>query len=161
MVLEKRKMMISFNLLVMMWSFLIMGVAFCAGNDSTEYPDVFVHEDIQISPNKTIGRLMVTSGSAIVAGTVTENIIVIDGNVTIESGAIVNGRVIVIGGDITIRQGAKLEEMPWVIAPRGHPVVSLFVGIFLLLGAGSLVILPVIFWLIGHLFKKNCLVSAP
>ena len=84
----------------------------------------------------------------------TENIIVIDGNVTIESGAIINGRVIVIGGDIIIRQGAKLEERPWIIAPQGHPVVSLVVGIFLLLGASSLIILPVVFWLIGHLFKK-------
>ncbi|MBP2625992.1 MAG: phosphoesterase PA-phosphatase related protein [Firmicutes bacterium] len=154
-VLTKHKWMSSFSFLVMIWSFLIMGMAFCAGDDSDEYPDVFVHENIQISPDQAIGRLMVTSGSAVVYGKVVESIIVVDGNVTIESGAMVNGRVVVIGGDVIVQQGAKLKENPWVIAPQGHSVVSLVVSAFYLLGAGSLIIVPVLFWLIGHLFKKT------
>jgi len=154
-VLAKRKWIISFSLLVMIWSILNIGVAFCAGKDWDEYPDVFVHEDIQINPNQTIGRLMVTSGSAVVAGNVIGDIIVVDGNVTIESGAMVNGKVVVIGGDIIIQQGANLKGKPWVIAPQGHPIVSVVVSTFFLLGAGILVIFPVLFWLIAHLFKKT------
>jgi len=153
--LTKHKWMSSFSFLVIIYSFLIMGVAFCAGYDLVEYPDVFVHENIQIGPEQTIGRLIVTSGSAVVSGKVVEGIIVVDGNVTIESGAMVNGRVVVIGGDITVQQGANLKEKPWVIPQQGHPVVSLVVCVFYLLGAGSFIIFPVLFWLIGHFFKKT------
>lgn len=154
MVLVKRKWMICFSILVMLWSLLTIGVVFC-GNHSVEQPDIFVHEDIQIGINQTIDRLMVASGSAVVAGTVKEGIIVVDGDVLIESGAMIKGRVVVIGGDLTIQQGAELKEKPWVILPQGYPLTPLVVGLCLLLGAASLVLLPVVFWLIGHYFKKS------
>ncbi len=154
MILVKRKGMICFSVLVMIWSLLIMGVVFC-GSDSVERPDIFVHEDIQIGVNQTIDRLMVASGSAIVAGKIKEGIIVVDGNVIIESGAMIKGRVVVIGGDLTIQQGAKLKEKPWVIPPQGYPFIPLVVGLCLLLGVVSLVLFPVVFWLIGHFFKKS------
>lgn len=154
MVLVKRKWMIFFSALVIIWSLLIMNVVF-SGNDSVEHPDIFIHEDIQIGVNQTIDRLMVASGSAVVAGKIQEGIIVVDGNVTIESGAIIKGRVVIIGGDITIQQGAILKENPWVIPSQGYPLVPLVVGFCLLLGAASLVLFPVVFWLIGHFFKKT------
>ena len=155
MILEKCKKIISSSLLVMIGSLLIMNVAFCAGYDSEEFSDVFVHEDIQISTDQTIGRLMVASGNAVIAGYVTEGIIIVDGNVTIEPGAMVNGKIIVIGGDITIEQGAKLEEDPWVIRAHGFPLVPMVLGILFLLSAASLILLPVVFWFIGHFFKKT------
>lgn len=154
MVLVKRRWMICFSILVIIWSLLIMGVVFCA-SDSVEHPDIFVHEDIQISVNQTIDRLMIASGSAVVAGKIKEGIIVVDGNVVIESGAMIKGRIVVIGGDITIQQGANVKENPWVVPPQGYPLVPLVVGVCLLLGAASLVLSPIVFWLIGHSFKKS------
>ncbi|MBP2659931.1 MAG: phosphoesterase PA-phosphatase related protein [Firmicutes bacterium] len=154
MVFVKRKGMIRFSLLMIILSLLFMNVVFCAGSDA-EHPDVFAHENIQINANQIIERLMVANGDAVIAGKVTEGIIVVDGDVTIESGAIVNERVVVIGGDLTIHQGAKLKEKPWVIPPLGYSLLPLVVGFLLLLGIASLLILPVVLWLIGHFFKKN------
>jgi membrane-associated phospholipid phosphatase len=155
MVLTKPKGMSCCSLLVIIWLFLFMSVAFGAGENAPEHSDVFVHEDIEINANQTIDRLMVASGNAVVAGKVTEGIIVVDGNVIIESGAMVNEKVVVIGGDITIQQGAKLKEKPWVIPPQGYPLLPTVVGFLLLLGIVSLILLPVVFWLIGHFFKKT------
>lgn len=155
MILAKRKWTILFSLFVIICSFLFMSVAFCMGGDAAEHPDVFAHEDIQINAQQIIGRLMVANGNAVVAGKVTEGIIVVDGNVTIESGAIVNKKIVVIGGEITIQQGAKLKEKPWVISQQSYPLVPLAVGLLLLLGISSLILLPVILWLIGHFLKKQ------
>lgn len=155
MILAKRKWMILFSLLEIICSFLFMSVAFCLGGDAAEHPDVFAHEDIQINAQQIIGRLMVANGNAVVAGKVTEGIIVVDGNVTIESGAIVNEEVVVIGGEITIQQGAKLKEKPWVIPQQSYPLAPLAVGLLLLLSIASFILLPVILWLIGHFFKKH------
>lgn len=136
--------------------FVSMGVGFSAARDSSEeFPDVFVHESTSITSGQTIGKLMVAGGNAKVSGKVTDGIIVVDGNVTVQRGATINGRVIVLGGSATIEQGAMVERKPWVIAPQGHPLVPVVVTAFLLLGAVSLIILPVLFWVIGHLFKKT------
>ena len=153
MILVKRKRLISCSLLVGL--LLIVSVAFCEDHDSQEHSDVFAHEDIQISTDQTIGRLIMASGSAVVAGVVTEGIIIVDGNVTIESGAMVNGRVVVLGGDIIIEEGAKLEKNPLVIKSHGLTLVPLVLGTLFLLSAASLILLPVVFWLIGHYFKKT------
>lgn len=155
MVLIKHKWVISFCFLVIMGSLLFMGRAFCADAVLPADGDVFVHHDIQVSANQVLSRLMVASGNAIVAGTVTEGILVVDGNLTIESGAMINGRVLVLGGTLIIQQGAILLDNPWVIGPQGYPMVSLVVGVLLLVGAMSLILLPVAFWLSGHFLKKT------
>lgn len=160
MTLKKYKMIVSLNLLVIAWLLLPIGVAFCSENDRDEHADIFVHEDIRISNNQTIGRLMVANGNAIVAGHVTEGIIIVDGNVTVESGAIVNGRVIVIGGELITGEGATFKKDPWVIRAQGFPLVPLVVGSFLVLCASSLILFPVVFWLIGHYLNKKAWYSA-
>jgi len=154
MMLTKRKGIILFSLLMIIWPLLFMNVVLGTGEDALEYPDIFAHGDIQINANQTIERLMVASGNAVVAGKVNEGIIVVDGNVTIKSSAMVNERLVVIGGDITIQQGAKLQEKPWVIPLQGYPLLPFVVGFLLLLGISGLILLPVLFWVIGHLCKK-------
>ena len=154
MILAKFKRLIGFSMLVMIWSLLMTSVAFCS-DDAVKYSDVFVHEDIAIRTDQTIGRLIVASGSAIVAGHVTKWMIIVDGNVMIEFGAMVDGRVVVIGGDINIQQDATLKEEPWVIRSHNLVLVPLVMGIFYLLSGASLILLPVIFWLSGHYFKKT------
>lgn len=150
----KRKGIIRFSLLMILLSFLFVNVVFCAGSDS-EHPDVFAHQNVQINANQIIERLLVAGGNAVVAGKVTEGIIVVDGNVTLESEAIVNERVVVIGGDLMIHPGAKLKEKPWVLPPLGYSFLPFVVGLLLLLGIISLLLLPVVFWFIGHFFKKT------
>lgn len=148
MALAKRNWMFFFSFLVM------MSVA-AARDDSLDSQNIFVHEDIQISDNQTIRRLMVANGNAVVAGIVTEGIIVADGNVTIGSSAIINGKVVVIGGDITVQQGATLKQEPWVISSQGRPLVPVIVGAFFLLSSSIFILVPVVFWLSGHFFKKT------
>lgn len=154
MILTKRQGLISLSMLMIILFLLFMSVVFGAGSEA-EHPDVFAHKNIKINADQIIERLMVADGNAIVAGKVTEGIIVVDGDVTIESEAIVNERVVVIGGDITIHPGAKVKEKPWVIPPLGYSLLPLVVGSLLLLGLVSLLLLPIMFWLIGHFFKKT------
>lgn len=120
-----------------------------------EFPDVFVHENTSIGAGQAIGKLMVAGGDASVGGTVTDGIIVVDGNLIIKSGARITGRVVVLGGSAMIEQGASVEYKPWTIVPQGHPLVPVVVGGLFLIGAVSLIILPVLFWIIGHLFKRT------
>jgi len=135
---------------------IFMSVCFSDARGSLEeFPDAFVHENTSIAVDQAVGKLMVAGGDARVGGTVTDGIIVVDGNLIIQSRATIIGRVIVLGGSAMIEQGASIEHKPWVIVPQGHPLVPVMVGVLFLLGAASLIILPVLFWLIGHLFKRT------
>ena len=119
------------------------------------FSDIFANKSTTISLDQRIGTLMVTGGDAKVEGIVTDGIIVVDGNLIIDSGARVTGRVIVLGGSTTIDQGAISEHKPWVIMLQEQPLVPVIVGGLLLMGAASLILLPVFFWIIGHYFKKS------
>jgi len=139
---------------------IFMSVCFSAAREGLEkFPDAFVHENTSIAVGQAIGKLMVAGGDTKVGGTVTDGIIVVDGNLIIQSGAMIHGRVVVLGGGSMIEQDVSIEHKPWVIVPQGHPLVPVVVGAFLIMGAVSLIILPVLFWFIGHLFKKTKLYS--
>lgn len=141
-------------LLIIILSLSIIGVVFTT-DGSKEYDDVFVHQDIHIDANQAIGRLMVAGGNATVRGKVMEDIVVVDGNLTVEPGATVNGKAIVLGGDTSVEQGAIVRQKPWVIAPQGHPLVPVIIGAFFLLGSASLILVPTLCWISGYLFKKT------
>lgn len=135
---------------------VLTSVCFSAARkNAEEFPDAFVHENTSIAARQAIGKLMVAGGDASVEGTVTDGIIVVDGNLIIKSGATITGRIVVLGGSAMIEQGASIEHKPWVIVPQGHPLVPVVVGVLFLMGAASLIILPVLFWIIGHLFKRS------
>ena len=133
-----------------------LSIGFSAGRKNLgEAPDVFVHSSISIVPEQVIGRLMVAGGDATIAGKVTDGVIVVDGNLIVNPGATVVGRIIVLGGSVRVEQGARTEYRPWNIASQGHPLVPVVVAAFFLIGAVSLILLPVLFWLIGHFFKNT------
>ncbi|GMA97285.1 phosphatase PAP2 family protein [Pelosinus sp. IPA-1] len=135
---------------------VLTSVCFSANRKGVEeFPDVFVHENTSIPVGQAIGKLMVAGGDASVGGRVTDGIIVVDGNLIIKSGARINGRIVVLGGSTMIEQGASIEHKPWIIVPQGHPLVPVVVGGLFLIGAASLIILPMLFWIIGHLFKRT------
>ena len=123
--------------------------------NSKEFPDIFAHENTVIVPEQTIGTLMVAGGDVIIGGKVTDGVVVVDGNVIVLPGAIVTGKIVALGGSVTTEPGACLELKPWVVVPQGHPLVPVVVLVLLFLGAASLVILPILFWFIGHFFKKT------
>lgn len=147
---------ISTVILVIMVLVFALPIGYSARRESAkEAPDVFVHSSISVAAEQVIGRLMVAGGDASIAGQVTDGVIVVDGNLTVKSGATVVGRIIVLGGSVRIEQGAGIEYKPWMLAPRGHPLVPVLVAALFLLGAASLILLPVLFWLIGGFFKKT------
>lgn len=135
---------------------VLTSVCFSATRRNVEdFPDVFVHENTSIGAGQVIGKLMVAGGDVSVGGRVTDGIIVVDGNLIIKSGARITGRILVLGGSAMIEQVANVEYKPWTIVPQGHPLVPVVVGVLFLIGAASLIILPVLFWIIGHLFKRT------
>lgn len=124
---------------------------------TAELPDVFAREDTHIAAGQSVGRLLVTGADAVVAGKVTDGIVVVDGNLVIQPGAVVRGIVLIIGGHSDIAAGAKLEEPVIVIPPRGFPMASIVVSSLIILGTVSLAILPFAAWLAARLFKRTSL----
>lgn len=150
------KKIIRIALLGVMPLYFFLGICFSAERESLEEaPDVFVHSSTSIIPEQVVGKLMVAGGDAIIAGKVTDGVIIVDGNLIVNSGAAVAGRIVVLGGSVRTAQGAIVQYQPWIIAPQGHLLVPVVVAALFFLGAASLILLPVLFWLIGHYFKKN------
>lgn len=150
--------MVKIRWLFCMFIYLIIFMSVTSGfakESSQEYPNIFVHNSTLITSDQVIGKLLVASGNATVRGKVTDGMIIVDGNVDVQSGAAVSGRIVVLGGSATIAEGAKVLQKPWIIMPQGHPFVPVIVGVLWLLGAISLVVLPVIFWLVGSFFRKT------
>jgi undecaprenyl-diphosphatase len=140
---------------IILWG-VLFGICFSASKEEMpKFPDLFAHNNIILSPEHTLGRLMVAGGDAVVDGKVNKEIVVIDGNLTIKSGATVTGRILVLGGSAVVEQGANNKYSPRIIAPQGHPLVPILVSMILFSGGVSLIILPFTFWVIGHLFIKT------
>lgn len=134
----------------------LMGLGFSASiNKPEELPDIFAHHDITVETDQIIGKIMVAGGNAVVGGKVTDSVLVVDGNLVIQQAAKINGHIVVLGGSATIEPGAAVNHRPWVIAPKGHPLVPLIVSALLILGAISLLVFPALFWFVGHLCKKT------
>ena len=77
------------SVIVLLLIFLISIHAFAiAKNDvDDELASVFFHEDIRIESHQHIERLLGSSSNAIVSGTITEGVIIVDGNLTLLPGA--------------------------------------------------------------------------
>lgn len=143
------------NKLAVLLTLLILSVNICWAKESAEFGDVFTHESTSVAAGQTVGKLMVTDGNAEIEGTVTDGIIIVDGNLTIKPMAVVKGKILVLGGNVTIEAGAKVEHSPWAVVHQGHPLVPVVVMTLLLLGAASLIVIPMLLWLVGYLFKKT------
>ncbi|MCE5285444.1 MAG: phosphatase PAP2 family protein [Pelosinus sp.] len=147
-----------FKMVILGSIFLILSlnIGYSAERESLEeVPDIFTHSSITIASEEVVGKVLVAGGDASIAGKVTDGVIVVDGNLIVKSGATVVGRIIVLGGSVIIEQGASVEEKPWIIAPQGHPLVPVVIVVLFVIAAASLILLPVLFWLIGHYFKKT------
>lgn len=68
------------------------------------------HQHTNISADEKVENVIAVGGDADIAGTVTDTVFVINGNVNIRSSAVIEGPVIVIGGKIQQAAGAKLQD---------------------------------------------------
>jgi undecaprenyl-diphosphatase len=144
-----------FCLLVIILIMSLWALSVSDDEDHKEFADIFAHTETRIEASQTVGRLLIAGANATIAGRVTEGILVVDGSLIIDNGSVVNGRVIVLGGSAEVQAGATVEHRPWVIAPRGNPLVPVVVSAVLILGAISLIAVPAGIWLSGYFVKKT------
>lgn len=139
--------------------YAIISIAYSLFDDMDgKYPNLFARENIHVDAEQTFGKLIVAHSNATVSGKIADRVVVVDGNLTLEPGAAVHGKIVVLGGNITIKPGAFVKKIPIVVTTPGYLVAPVIIGALFLLGAASLVVVPVLFWVIGHLFKKNTMV---
>lgn len=117
--------------------------------------NVFSYTDIVIAPGQNVKTLMVAGGDVVVYGNIRENVFVVDGDLAIKDGASVSGQTIVLGGNIMVAPQADIKHRPVSLLIHGHAFVPIIVSLLLVLAAMSLILLPMIFLLIGHYFKKS------
>jgi len=135
-------------LIVLFVILLAVQVVKAASNDmANEQSSVFSHEDISIESSQQIERLLVSSANAVVAGTITDGILVIDGTVTILPGATVDGKVIVLGGQLRNESGVALEYDTWVVPPGNVSYTRIVLGGLMVLFIITLVMAPCVLWL--------------
>jgi len=136
--------------------YAIISIAYSLFDDMDgKYPNMFVRENIHVDAEQTVGKLIVAHSNAIVSGKIADSIVVVDGNLTLKPGAAVHGKIFVLGGKITIEPCAIVKKMPIVVTTPGYLVAPVIIGALFLLGTASLVVVPVLLWVIGHLFKKT------
>lgn len=145
------------GILIVFFCFLasvILGL-FVFINNVPKVQNIFSYTDIVIAPGQNVKTLMVAGGNVVVYGNIRENIFVVDGDLAIKEGASVSGQAVVLGGSITVAPQSDIKHRPFSLLIRGHSFVPIIVALLLLLAAMSLILLPIIFWIMGHYFKKS------
>lgn len=136
--------------------FLLTVQAVAAANHDRdrERPDVFAHADIRIESHQHIERLLVSSANAVVAGTITEGVIIVDGTLTILPGAKIGGKIIILGGQLKNESGAALEQVLWVVPPAQSPFTGIVLAGLTLFFVACLIGMPYLLWLLLHLASR-------
>jgi membrane-associated phospholipid phosphatase len=119
-----------------------------------EPPDVFAHENVRLEAGQVIERLLVASANADVSGIVKEGVVVVDGNLRLAPAARVNESVIVLGGYIQREAGAQVDGYLLNIPPQSTPILKILIGVLFLLAMLSLIILPVLLWLLLYMSQR-------
>ncbi|WP_123040185.1 hypothetical protein [Cohnella candidum] len=118
---------------------------------------IFEHQSTFVPENQTVNDVVVIGGDVAIAGAVDSSVIVMNGDLKLESTARVGGFVLVIGGRVEQDAGAQLSDDVINISFDRATVNSLVVGGGVVIGiaavqlAGSLLmfLLPVLFVLFG------------
>lgn len=90
-------------MLVLAISLFVLKPAFAAG-------DVIQNKNTMVEKGQHVETLVVFGHDAVVNGSVDDGVIVIDGNLSIQSSANINGLVLVLGGNIHQQAGANVTE---------------------------------------------------
>lgn len=107
-------------------------------------------QDTTVPVGSSVHNLIVIGGNAVVDGVVTDNIVVVNGDVTLGEGAYVKDRVFVFGGHMTMHSGAEVgngiihlgEDVTTLISIPLAGILALLMDFVRLLGFVILVVLP-------------------
>jgi hypothetical protein len=89
---------------------LLLGASLPAWAAPVTHGNIVSFNDIYIEPDITVENVIVVGGNATIAGTVTDEVVVISGNVKLDSTASIRDRVIVLGGDLYSEDGARIGK---------------------------------------------------
>lgn len=107
-------------------------------------------QDTTVPVGSSVHNLIVIGGNAVIDGVVTDNIVVVNGDVTLGEGAYVKDRVFVFGGHMTMHSGAEVgngiihlgEDVTTLISIPLAGLLALFMDFVRLVGFVILVVLP-------------------
>lgn len=119
-IISWRKTQRIFTIVLLIISFG-QGFAFADERDKPAHPDIIANRHVEVLPGQVIGRLLLNNSDAVIAGEVTRGVLVFNGNLTIASGAQIDGLVLVIGGQIVRQEGAYTNNMVWAIPAQSIP----------------------------------------
>lgn len=88
------------------------------------------------------------------AGTVKEGIVIVDGNLRQAPEARVRESIVVLGGRVEREPGAQVEGHLINIPPQGFPILNLLVGLLVFITVLSLLVLPLLVWMIFHFGQR-------
>lgn len=128
---------------------------FILTTNSPKAQNLFTYKDIAITQEQNVKTVMAAGGNVAVDSNIKGHIFVIDGDLTISANSKVAGQIVVLGGRVTLEPQAELKYRPFVFLLHGHPLVPLVVALLLGLGALSLIVIPLLLWLIGYYFKRS------
>lgn len=147
----QRKLLVIVLLLIFLLG--MQDIAFANYSGNGEQSSVFAHEDIQIGPGQHIERLLVSSANAVVAGRITEGVIIVDGTLRVLPGAKIGGKVIILGGELNDESGNDMEQIPWIVPPGKSPFTGMVLVGLLFLFIACLIAIPYLLWLFFHLIS--------
>lgn len=133
---------------------LLPSIVFAYDGENNKPADIFSHHDIQIETNQVIHRLLVADGNAVVMGNIQAGIVIVDGNLFIAPAAQINGSIIVLGGNVEQQPGSQISGHLFNLQPQSFPMMNLVIGSLVLLTILSLIILPLLLWLVLKFFER-------
>lgn len=136
---------------------ICQNMLFAADVNNQSLPDIFSKEDVHILPGQTVGRLLLENGDAVIEGAVTRGVVVVAGNLTIVSGAHIEGVVLVIGGAIDRQEGASISGKTWAVPANSFTKLGTLFWIGLFLGSAILLTIICAAWSLWTRFKRSSL----
>lgn len=90
---------------------LVPAVAFAADDPDDGSFVMKVDGNFTVAPDDEFGTVVVASGDVLVQGTITDTLVVIDGDATVADGARLTGDVYVFSGTLTLADGSTVENV--------------------------------------------------
>lgn len=140
--------------LALFWVAVPVAGAAAAGSDMVGF------SDIQVPAGTVVKNVVVMGANAVIAGTVTDEVVVINGDVTLLPTAVVHDRVVVIGGNIRAAEGASYGKGlvrigPEFVGAGGLAVAGVAMLLWWLLKILVLAVLVVVPVLVAWLWRAG------
>lgn len=108
---------------------LLLTTPVLAAAKTADPASMIAYQESLVPEGQTVNSVLLVGKDGVIAGTVTDEVIVIKGSVTIKSTARVADRVFVIGGEINQEPGAEVGKGVLNISTSHATVNSLIVGL--------------------------------